>query len=189
MRKIIMQQWITLDGFASDRDGTTKFFENPDIDYSGIHKDQLEFFETIDTAILGATTYKMFAEYWPTESAKDEPVAPKINVLEKIVFSKKMNAALWGPATIYRDDLRDAVSELKNSPGKNMVIWGSLSICEALAENDLIDEYLLYVVPAFIGKGRRFSLDDKELHNMDLYETKTFNGGIVSLKYRVRPKK
>ncbi|RZJ71869.1 MAG: reductase [Flavobacterium sp.] len=189
MRKIIVQQWISLDGFATDREGTTKFFENPDLDYSGIHKDQLELFETIDAAILGATTYKMFAEYWPTEAAKGEPVTPKINVLKKIVFSKKMKDASWEPATICRDDLTDAVRNLKNSPGKNIVIWGSLSICEALANENLIDEYLLYLVPAFIGKGRQFFPDDKELHNMDLYENKTFDGGIVSLKYRVKPKK
>ncbi len=87
MRTVILQEWISLDAFAADKDGSTKFFEDPKYN-EGFNDYQLELFERVDTTILGAVTYRMFSEFWPTADAEQEPVAPKLNALPKIVFSK-----------------------------------------------------------------------------------------------------
>lgn len=91
MRKVIVQEWTSLDGFASDRDGSTKFFEDPKYN-EGFNEEQLALFARIDAAILGAKTYKMFSEFWPTADAEQEPIAPKLNALHKIVFSKTIKS-------------------------------------------------------------------------------------------------
>ena len=87
MRTVILQEWISLDGFAADKDGSTKFFEDPKYN-EGFNDYQLELFERVDTTILGAVTYRMFSEFWPTADAEQEPVAPKLNALQKSYFPK-----------------------------------------------------------------------------------------------------
>ena len=185
MRKIIVQEWISIDGFASDRKGTTKFFENPKFN-EGFNEEQLALFKRIDAAILGANTYKMFSEFWPTADAKQEPIAPKINALHKIVFSKTIKEAIWQPATIRRDDVADAVRELRKEKGKDLILWGSLSLVKRLTEERLIDEYWIVVVPTFLGKGKKFITEATEINDMDLFDSRTSPSGAVFLKYRLK---
>ncbi|OMP13441.1 hypothetical protein COLO4_01681 [Corchorus olitorius] len=82
MRKLIVQQWISADGFATDSHGTTSFFESPKYN-EGWQQDELELFKNIDLIILGANTYKMFVDYWPDAKPEDEAVAPFINSTKK----------------------------------------------------------------------------------------------------------
>lgn len=183
MRKLIVNEWISLDGFASDRDGTTKFFEDPKYN-EGLNDEMLKLFDTVDTALFGATTYKLLSEFWPTADSKQEPITPLINAMPKIVFSKTLQEAAWGPATIRRDDVADAVRELKQQEGKSMIVWGSLSLVTRLAEQGLVDEYWITIVPSFLGKGRRFIPEDIEISDMELLESVTLPTGILYLKYR-----
>jgi dihydrofolate reductase len=182
MRTVILQEWISLDGFAADKDGTTKFFEDPKYN-EGFNDYQLELFERVDATILGAVTYRMFSAFWPTADAEQEPVAPKLNALPKIVFSKTINDASWGPVTVRRDDVAHAVRELREQDGKDIVMWGSLSLAKRLIEQNLIDEYWIVVVPIFLGSGKKFIPRDKEMQ-LELFESKTSPAGAVFLKYR-----
>lgn len=86
MRKIILQEWLTIDGFAADRNGKLEFFESPELN-KGSDKDLLQFMETIDTILLGAITYILFADYWPTATTETEIITDKLNSTDKIVFS------------------------------------------------------------------------------------------------------
>jgi len=188
MRKLIVQQWTSADGFATDSDGTTKFFEFPDYN-AGWNEDQLKLMESIDCILLGANTYKMFLEYWPDIDPDTEAVGSALNSTPKIVFSKTMVNAPWGrwdPATVVNNDAVAYVKKLKQEEGKNIILWGSLTLCKALAEHDLIDEYHLTVAPAFVGNGKHFLPDDKQLLDMQLLKSKTYNTGVISLVYRTR---
>lgn len=182
MRKIIVQEWISADGFATDREGTTKFFEDPKFN-EGFTEYQEDLFNQIDAVLLGAVTYKMFSEFWPTADPEEEPITPKINALHKIVFSKTIDEAGWKPATVRRHDVADAVRELRKEDGKALVVWGSLSIVKRLAEENLVDEYWTIVVPVFVGKGKKFIPEDKEIE-LELFESKASRSGAVFLKYR-----
>lgn len=185
MRKVIVQEWISLDGFAADRDGTTKFFEDPKYN-EGFNEEQLALFTRIDAAILGAKTYKMFSEFWPTADAEQEPIAPKLNALHKIVFSKTIKEPGWHPATIRQDDVADGIRELRKQEGKDLIVWGSLSLVKRLTDEKLVDEYWIVIVPAFLGKGEKFIPEDTQINDMELFDSKTSPSGAVFLKYRPR---
>ena len=190
MRKLIAQQWISADGFASDSNGTTKFFEYPKYN-TGWEEDQLQLMKNIDTILLGANTYKMFLEYWPDADPEKEAIAPALNSTPKIVFSTKLKDAPWGqwqPATIINHDAVAYVKQLKEQPGKDIIVWGSLTLCRALAAQDLFDEYHLTLAPAFVGNGMRFLPNDKEWLDMELLKSKTYTTGVLSLVYRPRTK-
>ncbi|KOS06488.1 hypothetical protein AM493_10915 [Flavobacterium akiainvivens] len=188
MRKLIVQQWISADGFASDRNGTTAFFEDEKYN-EGWTENELQLLENIDTILLGANTYKMFINYWPDVDPAKEPVGPALNTIPKIVFSNTLESAPWGnwePATVVSENAVEYVQNLKQQPGKDLILWGSLSLCSTLAEAGLPDEYHLTVAPAFVGTGKHFLPEGMELLDMELFGYETFPTGVVSLKYRPR---
>jgi dihydrofolate reductase len=188
MRKLIVQQWISADGFATDSGGTTKFFEYPEYN-AGWDDDQLRLMQNIGVILLGANTYRMFLDYWPDVDPDTEAIGPVLNNTPKIVFSKTMVNAPWGrwdPATVVNEDAATYVKKLKGEEGKNIILWGSLMLCRTLAEANLIDEYHLTVAPAFVGSGQHFLPDDKELPDMELLKSKAYETGVLSLVYRPR---
>jgi len=190
MRKLIAQQWLSLDGFAADSKGTTAFFEFPEYN-TGWEQDQLELIKDIDTILLGANTYKMFLDYWPDVDPDKDAVGPALNSTPKIVFSKTLKEAPWGnwdQATVVAEDAVNYVKQLKEQPGKDIILWGSLTVCRALAAQDLFDEYHITLAPAFVGKGMRFLPDDKQWLDMELIKSKTYTTGVLSLVYRPRSK-
>src|SRR6478735_6527806 len=95
MRKVIFQEWLSMDGYAADANNSVSFIESTTLNkYSDL--DQLAWMETIDTIVLGANTYRLFVEFWPTATTDQEVVADRINNIPKIVFSKTMTTAPWG---------------------------------------------------------------------------------------------
>src|SRR6188472_2359177 len=108
MRKLIVQQWVTVDNIVAEEDGgmsfvTAQSFE--DTADQGIKDSVMEFIDTVDTMIIGANTYAMSKDYWP--NAKDQgEYGDKFNKLTKFVASTKLKEAPWGnfsPATITAD--------------------------------------------------------------------------------------
>jgi dihydrofolate reductase len=76
------------------------------------------------------------------------------------------------------------VAKLKRRPGKNMVMWGSISLAQSLLKEDLIDEYRLVMCPVVLGSGRPLFLDKVDSFGLKLVEAKTFDRGAVQLKYK-----
>ncbi len=169
---------------AADAAGTTQFFESPV--YSATSDDDLlTEMQQFDTILLGANTYKMFVEFWPSASNDEQIVADKLNSIPKIVFSKTLQAAPWGQwpaATIEPGDAVAAVQRLKQQPGKNMVLWGSISLSQSLMKANLIDEYHLRIVPVVLEKGRPNFYATGSL-DLSLTESKQYASGLVLLKY------
>lgn len=184
MRKVIVQELVTVDGFAAGMNGELDFFEAV-ADYSEVDRDNLHILENVDTIVLGASTYRMFVEYWPT--AEDEPAAEPVNTLPKIVFSSTLDRAPWGQwedAKLVRGDATDEISALKRQPGEDIMVWGSLSLAQSLIRAGLVDEIQLRVCPIVLGKGRRLFADDMDSYGLELLEAKPYQSGIVSLIYR-----
>ncbi|MXN90863.1 reductase [Flavobacterium sp. Sd200] len=186
MRKLIVQQWISADGFATDSDGTTAFFEFPDYN-QGWESDQLKLMESIDAILLGVNTYRMFLDYWPDADPDKEAIAPMLNSTPKFVFSSTMVNAPWGrwnPATVVNTDAVQYVQNLKQQEGKDIILWGSLTLCKTLVEAGLADEFHLTVSPAFVGTGKHFLPDSTEWLDMKLLKSKTYETGVLSLVYK-----
>jgi dihydrofolate reductase len=143
MRRLILEEWLSLDGFAVDRDGELDFFPESESDRFS-DKDQLEFLDSVDTILLGRRTYELFVDYWPTATTDKEVIADRLNAIPKLVFSNTLSEAPWGswpPAEVVPGNAVAEIKRLKAQEGKHMVLWGSLSLAQDLIEADLIDEY------------------------------------------------
>lgn len=185
MRKVIFQEWLSMDGYAADANGGVTFLESfTDNKYSDL--EQLRFLEGIDTILLGARTYHLFVDFWPTATNEQEVIADKLNSIPKIIFSKSMKRAPWGKwpdAMVIHTDAVEALKKLKAQEGKDIVLWGSISLAQAFMKNNLIDEYHLRICPVVLGNGRPlFQSVDKQ--NFELFGYKQYGSGIMLLQYR-----
>ena len=95
MRRLILEEWLSLDGFAVDKDGKLDFFPASETDRFS-DRDQLEFLDTVDTILLGRRTYELFVDFWPTATTDKEIIADRLNTLPKLVFSNTLREAPWG---------------------------------------------------------------------------------------------
>src|ERR1044071_1150874 len=128
MRKIIVEEWISLDGYVSDKQGKLDFFTSTVRDAYADTR-QVKFLESIDCILFGRKTYELFAARWPERPIDNDPLAEKINKGKKIVFSNTLTKAPWGKwpdAEVAGDDPVSTIKQLKLLPGNNIVIWGSL---------------------------------------------------------------
>jgi dihydrofolate reductase len=187
MRKLILEEWVSLDGYVTDKNGQLDFFTNltPEQNkYSDAA--QLKFLETIDTILLGRKTYELFVEFWPTATIDKEVIADKLNEIKKIVFSNTIKNAPWGrwsEAEIIRGEATAAIKKLKLLPGKNMVMWGSISLAQSLLKENLIDEYHIQLCPVLTGGGRDLFPQEMNFSELKLLEIRKYNTGTVFLNY------
>ncbi|MES2881442.1 MAG: dihydrofolate reductase family protein [Bacteroidota bacterium] len=188
MKKLILQEFISVDGFCADRNKTTGFFDGT---YNSMEKDvdehQRKFVENIDLILLGTNTYKMFASYWPTASSNDSAVAKLMNSIPKIVFSKSLTGVQWGNhgnITQVKEDAVTHIKKLKEAGDKTMIVWGSILLAQALLKANLFDEIQLGLVPVAIGKGYSLFPEKFEQFHLKLINHKTFSGGTVLHVYK-----
>ena len=164
-----------MDGYAADANGSVSFIESTTLNkYSDL--DQLAFLNSIDTILLGANTYQLFVDFWPTATNEDEVIADKLNSIPKIILSKTMTAAPWGTwpaATIINSDAVQAVKNLKTQSGKDIVLWGSISLAQTFMKANLIDEYHLRICPVVLGAGRPLFENTGSL-NFELYNSRQY---------------
>jgi len=186
MRKLILEEWLSLDGFAVDKNGKLDFFPSSEADQFS-DKDQLAFLDSVDTILLGRKTYELFVDFWPTATTDKEIIANRLNTLPKLVFSNTLDAAPWGswpPAQIVRGDAVAEIRRLKGEDGKHMVLWGSLSLAQDLIAADLIDEYHLQICPTLVGGGRPLFPDLQSYARLKRVSVRTYDTGVVFLHYQ-----
>lgn len=186
MKKLILQQFTTIDGLAADDDGGTDFISEYAASRDrGFEAEGMEFMDSIDTMVLGRRTYELFVQYWPEATGPDAEFGRKLNSLNKYVVSTTLDEAPWGrfsPATVLHDAAE--VEALKDLPGKDIVIWGSISLATDLLKRGVIDEIQLRVVPVALGSGKRLFDDELPPSSMDLVEAKPHDAGLVLLRYQ-----
>lgn len=192
MGRLIVEQIVSADGYAAEADGGIGFFEaSPEVvgdaGAGPIDREQLAWLEGVDAILLGANTYRMFAEYWPVADPAVEPVAEPIARLPKHVVSNTLERAPWGDGEIevLRGDAAASVARLKVRFGAT-VLWGSLQLADALLEAGLVDELRLRIVPVLIGAGRSFTPSGLGLRALALEHAETSPSGHVTLHYRLR---
>ena len=188
MRKVILQEFVTLDGLAAGPNDSTDFVPASTEGDKSFGDEQVKLMRSIDTILLGRVTYQMFARYWPNVTkGKEKPFADKLNSIPKIVFSRTLDTAPWGdwdPAKIVSNPPVDEIKKLKSRSGKNMIIWGSISLAQAAIRAGLIDEYRLVMCPVVLGSGKPLFLNHVDPFGMKLLEMKSFDRGAVQLKYK-----
>ena len=183
MRKLIVFNMMSLDGFIADSKG--------DMGWAHKHDDQWNSFVAGNARgegvlMFGRVTYDMMAGYWPTPmAAQNSPVvAKRMNQLQKIVFSQKMDQATWQNSTLLKGELAEEVQKLKQQDGPGLVILGSASIVAQLTDARLIDEYQIAVSPIVLGGGKSMFANLKERANLKPVSSRTFKNGNVFLCYQ-----
>lgn len=189
MRKVVLQEFVSIDGMAAGPNDTVDFIPASTQGDSSFGREQTVLVDTVDTLLLGRVTYEMFAGYWPnvTEGAEKE-FADKFNSLSKVVFSQSLERARWGTWEEGRIVKRGAVQEvagLKGQPGKDILISGSLSLAQALMQADAIDEYRLVLCPVVLGSGRPL-FRERANPQLKLVKASAMDRGAVSLVYTRR---
>ncbi|OGC78711.1 MAG: hypothetical protein A2Z27_01830 [candidate division Zixibacteria bacterium RBG_16_50_21] len=177
MRKVILSMMVSLDGF----------FEGPnqELDWH-VWDDEMEKYahhtlDAVDSILLGRVAYRLFADYWPT--AKDS-IAPQINNLPKIVFSKTLEKVEWKNSKLVKENIVEEISKVKQQPGLDLILYGGAGIASTFIKLGLIDEYRIIVNPVVLGSGKPLFKDIKEKLNLKLFKTKTFKCGNVALYYQ-----
>jgi dihydrofolate reductase len=185
MRRLIFQEFFSLDGFAADKNRSTAFFEDP-VYAKESDEDLLEEMFRFDTILLGANTYKMFVDFWPTATNNEQIVADRLNSIPKIVFSNTLQSAPWGKwpaATIVSGDAVKAIADLKRKNAGDMVLWGSISLAQQLMQSNLIDEYQFRIVPVLLGEG--IPLFNQAISGkLELTKSKVYSSGLLLAHYR-----
>lgn len=170
MGKVVVSEFITLDGVAEDPGGSE------DLDRGGwafqfdrgADGDKFKFDELMaaEALLLGRRTYEAFAQAWP-QRTDEAGFADKFNSMPKYVASRTLRDPEWSNSTVLEGDLSDAVRELKARSEGDLLVNGSLSLAQTLLAHDLVDELRLMVFPVALGAGKRlFAQTDKplELH-------------------------
>lgn len=187
MRSVILQEFVSVDGMAAAQKDSVDFIPAATTGDQSFGRRQMSFMDSIDAILLGRKTYEMFADYWPTvSSGDDKPFADRINAIPKVVFSRTIERAPWGTwddATVVTTDPAKEVERLKQQAGKDMVIWGSISLAQSLMHEGLIDEYQLIVCPVVLVEGRRLFDEHATPGEMHLLSTRSFDRGTVLLSY------
>lgn len=158
----------------------------------------LEMMRSVGAILVGRVTYEMFSEFWPkvgTEQAEAPPgeafASPEgeqelgalMNSIPKIVFSRTLKEAPWGPSSIVAGDVAERVAEWKRQPGKDLFLFAGATLAQTFMRLDLIDEYRLLFHPILLGRGKPLfhGLDaERELVRTDV---KAFRSGVVAVHY------
>ena len=191
MRKVIVHEFITLDGViqapgGADEDteggfvhgGWTLPYWHDDI---GKHFDQA--MTQADTLLLGRKTWQIHGGAFEPMPVGD-PFGDVMNGIHKVVVSTTLkSAADWRNSTLIRSNVVEEVRKLKAQPGKNILVDGSSVLIHTLAENDLVDEYSLHVYPLVLGSGKRLFPEGKRI-NLKLIESLALPTGVVFQQYQ-----
>lgn len=185
MRKIIVSEYITLDGVIEDPGGAEGFKRGGWTRHFGGQDQQQYKFEELfqaDALLLGRRTYEGFAAAWPTMPGTGV-FGERMNRLPKYVVSTTHAEMTWN-ATLLKGDLTEAVSQLKQEEGQDILIFGSGRLVQTLNARGLIDEYRLMVFPVVLGSGQRLFPDGEEEWALKLIEARAFTSGAVILTYQ-----
>ena len=192
MRNVIVTMWVTLDGFVAGTNG--------EMDWVGSHYDEAmgkyedDIVSAADTLILGRVTYQSFAGSWPhvpenpSASKGEIEYAHKLNAMHKIVFSRTLDAVEWNNSTLFKDLIPEEIKKLKQEPGKDILIYGSVSIIQTLTNLGFVDEYQLLVHPVILGGGKPLFANIQDRVNLKLVKSDVTGAGIVRLYYQPEKK-
>lgn len=176
MRKIVAQLFYSLDGVVESPEKWV--FDLVDEEAGGF-VDQLT--DRQDAVLLGRKTYDAWSEYWPNS---DDGFAPFINNVQKYVISTSLEAVGWQNATLFNKNIYENIAELKEKPGKDIGIHGSITLVRTLLEQGLIDELALIVFPVMAGEGERLGEGLAVTHKLQLANIERTQKGVLLLTYR-----
>jgi dihydrofolate reductase len=193
MRKVILSMMVSLDGMTARADGDLSWFLSDE----AFETEMLAVLRSVDAMLFGRISYELLADYWPTAGTRTSADAPGgftseerelefaqlMNSIPKIVFSRTLTQAEWGPARLIRGNVADEIATMKAQPGKDVVLFAGADLASHFMKLDLVDEYRLMVHPIVLGRGIPLFKDAGAERALKLREARTFPSGVVLLRY------
>lgn len=179
MARIVLTEFISLDGVMEEPRWTFQFERGPD----GKTFKFDELFGS-DALLLGRVTYQGFAQAWP--SMGTDEFGTRMNEIPKYVVSATLADAdaTWGPTTVIRGDAAAEIERLKAETGGNLLVEGSCQLAQTLISHGLVDEYRFMLFPIVLGAGKRlFPEGMSEPARLTLTDAKPDQDGVMLLTY------
>ena len=180
MGKIVVSQFVTLDGVmqdpggaeGSERGGWAFRYER------GVEGDRFKLDElmTSDALLLGRTTFEAFAEAWPS---REGDFADKFNGMPKYVVSSTLAEPGWNNSHVISGDIAGEIARLRDAPGGDILVNGSGQLVSLLLERGLIDELRLMVFPVVLGAGQRLFPEGIETTSLQLAESRPAGETVI----------
>lgn len=185
MRKLVQFMHVSLDGFVTGPNGEMDWIRVDEeiFDYAGQRTSES------DTALYGRVTFDLMEGYWPT--AADQPNPSKHDIehsawykqVDKVVISKTLKGKSLKNTTIVSENIVSEIQKLKQSAGKEIIIFGSPSTSHLLMKEGLIDDLWVFVNPVLVGAGIPLFKDIHHKISLKLIKSHVFNSGVVCLHY------
>lgn len=181
MAKVIIWNLVTLDGYF---EGTEKWDLSFHNDAWGEELDALskEFGKRAQCLVFGRVTHDGMKAYWTSATTEDGEVTRYMNALPKLVASRTITSSDWNNTRVTADIVGE-IARLRAAPGKDVLVFGSAKLCDALLKEKQVDELMLAVVPVRLGAGTPFFKAGGERQKLELLESRPLKNGTVILRY------
>lgn len=195
--RVVVSEFMSLDGVVQAPGGPTEDtsggfrhggWSMPFFDPEVMGAVMSEHAERNEVLLQGRRTYQVSAAAWPERSG--DPFSDWINRAQKYVVSDTLTDAdlTWQPTTIIRGaDLVSTVAALRDKPGGDIYVYGSLSVARSLLTAGLIDELLLMIEPITLGGGKTLFPTDGEARRYRLTSATTASTGVQVCRYQPLP--
>ena len=175
MKKIVAGLFMSLDGVVEAPENWTGPYFNDEIG-----QEIGSVMAAGDTMLMGRKTYQTFAASFAGQSGG---MADQMNSTPKLVVSTTLDTAEWQNSTLIKENVAGELGRLKQQPGKNINISGSITLIRSLLRDGLLDELRLQLFPVVIGSGMRLFGDSGQRLSLKLADSRTFGTGVVNLIY------
>ncbi len=175
MRKLIVTEFISLDGVIEEPMWTFKYWNDEIAAFKG------EETSANEPLLLGRVTYQGFAAAWPQRTDEASGGA-YFNGTRKYVVSTTLDKVEWNNSVLIRDNILEAIRKLKQEDGPDIVVHGSATLVQTLLQHDLVDRIRLLVYPVVLGTGKRLFQDGTTV-TLKLVEARALSSGVVALIY------
>ena len=147
MRKVVAGGFLSFDGVAEQpNEFVTEWDDAVDENIGRV-------IATQDSVLLGRRTYDEWAAFWPTSEI--EPFASFINDVDKFVATSTPLTQTWANTTVIEGSVPEFVAQLKQQPGGDIGVHGSIALTQSLLRDGLVDELRLAIAPVLHLRGRK----------------------------------
>lgn len=174
MRKISLFIAMSLDGYIAKPNNDLSFLKL--VEKEGEDYGYAEFTSQIDTIIIGRKTYDYVVQEIGTSHYD--------NGQRDIYVITRTERPQLGRTTFYTGDLTELVARLKSGGGKNIYCDGGAEVINELLKYDLIDDYVISIIPVLVGKGTRLFKDGRPEQALEFITAKAFDTGLTQLHYK-----
>ena len=163
---------MSLDGYIAKPNDDLGFLSL--VEQEGQDYGYADFVKTVDAVIVGRKTYDKVISM-----GFDFPHADK----DAYIITRTPRPNI-GSIKFYTGDLKALVDKLKSENGKNIFCDGGAEIVNELLKSDLIDEFIISVIPILVGNGTKLFKDNRPEQQLELLSAKTFDTGLTQLYYK-----